>query len=97
MKDNLSRYTLRVDQALLDKLGYIAEYEGRTKNRELEQMIKKRIRDFEQEHGEPLAEFEQRVNEWAKTVDVVSVTTVAQTYGCEVDIRTVLAITVHYN
>ena len=45
MKDHLSRYTLRVDQALLDKLGYIAEYEGRTKNRELEQMIKKRIRD----------------------------------------------------
>jgi len=25
MKDNLSRYTLRVDQTLLDKLGYIAE------------------------------------------------------------------------
>ena len=55
------------------------------------------IKLFEHEHGEPLAEFEQRVNEWAKTVDVVSVTTVAQTYGCEVDIRTVLAITVHYN
>lgn len=52
MKDNLSRYTLRIDQALLDKLGYIAEYESRTKNRELEQMIKNRIRDFEQEHGE---------------------------------------------
>ena len=52
MKGNLSRYTLRVDLALLDKLGYIAEYEGRTKNRELEQMIKKRIRNFEQEHGE---------------------------------------------
>lgn len=52
MKDNLSRYTLRVEQALLDKLGYIAEYEGRTKNRELEQMIKKRISDFEKEHGE---------------------------------------------
>ena len=55
MKDNLSRYTLRVDQALLDKLGYIAEYEGRTKNRELEQMIKKRISDFEKEHG-PITE-----------------------------------------
>lgn len=26
--------------ALSDKLGYIAKYEGRTKNRELEQMIK---------------------------------------------------------
>ena len=32
MKDNLNRYTLRIDQALLDKLGYIAEYEDRTKN-----------------------------------------------------------------
>ena len=42
---------MRIYQALLDKLGYIAEYEGRTKKRELEQMIKKRIRDFEQEHG----------------------------------------------
>lgn len=31
MKDNLSRYTLRIDQALLDKLGYIAEYESRTR------------------------------------------------------------------
>ena len=52
MKDNLSRYTLRIEQELLDKFGYIAEYEGRTKNRELEQMIKKRIKDFEAEHGE---------------------------------------------
>ena len=52
MKDTLSRYTLRVEQALLGKLGYIAEYEGRTKNRELEQMIKKRIAEFEKEHGE---------------------------------------------
>ena len=32
MEDNKSRYTLRIDQELLDKLGYIAEYEGRTKN-----------------------------------------------------------------
>lgn len=52
MKDNLSRYTLRVEQRLLDKLGYVAEYEGRTKNRELEQLIKKRIAEFEKEHGE---------------------------------------------
>jgi len=52
MKDNKSRFTLRVGQALLDKLGYIAEYEGRTKNRELEQMIKRRIEAFEREHGE---------------------------------------------
>lgn len=51
MSVELSRYTLRVSPELLEKLGYIAEYEGRTKNRELEQMIKKRIREFEAEHG----------------------------------------------
>ena len=51
MTDNKSRYTLRVDQTLLDKLGYIAEYEGRTKNRELEQLLKRHIEQFEREHG----------------------------------------------
>ncbi len=51
MKDPLSRYTLRVPQKLLDKLGYVAEYEGRTKNREIEQLIKQRIAEFEKEHG----------------------------------------------
>ena len=51
MKDNLPRYTLRVSQVMLDKLGYIAEYEGRTKNKEIEQLIKKRISEFEEIHG----------------------------------------------
>ncbi len=51
MKDHLSRYTLRISPILLEKLAYIAEYEGRTKNRELEQMVKKRIADFEGIHG----------------------------------------------
>ena len=51
MKDNLPRYTLRIPQELLDKLGYIADYEGRTKNKEIEQLIKKRIAEFEENHG----------------------------------------------
>lgn len=51
MKDNLPRYTLRIPQELLDKLGYIADYEGRTKNKEIEQLIKKRIAEFEEKHG----------------------------------------------
>lgn len=49
--DNKVRYTMRIDRNLLDKFGYIAEYEGRTKNRELEQMIKRRIAEFEKEVG----------------------------------------------
>lgn len=49
--DDKVRYTMRIDRNLLDKFGYIAEYEGRTKNRELEQMIKRRITEFEKEVG----------------------------------------------
>lgn len=52
VSDYKTRYTLRIDRELLDKFGYIAEYEGRTKNREIEQMIKRRIAAFEKEFGE---------------------------------------------
>ena len=51
MKDNLCRFTLRIDRELLDKFGYVAEYEGRTKNRELEQLMKRRVAEFEREFG----------------------------------------------
>lgn len=52
MKELPPRYTLRVSQMLLDKLGYIADFEGRTKNKELEQMIKKRVHAFKAQYGE---------------------------------------------
>ncbi len=51
MSDNLSRYTLRVPQILLDKIGYIANYDGRSKNKEIEFLIKLKIEEFEKEHG----------------------------------------------
>ena len=51
MQDNKARYTLRIDPDLLEKLGYIAEYEGRTKNKELERLVTLHIAKFEQEHG----------------------------------------------
>jgi hypothetical protein cdifA_08122 len=51
LKDSLPRFTLRISQTLLSKIAYIAEYEGRTKNKEIEQLIKKHIEDFETVHG----------------------------------------------
>ena len=45
-------FSLRIDSEMLDKLHYIADYEGRTKNKEIEQLIKKRIAEFESIHGE---------------------------------------------
>ena len=51
MAQEMARFTLRIPKEILDKFGYIAEYEGRTKNKELEQMIKARIAAFEKEQG----------------------------------------------
>ena len=52
LEEKIIRYTLRVPKDLIDKLGYIADYKCRTKNKELEQMIKARINAFEQKFGE---------------------------------------------
>ncbi len=46
------RYTLRVDRELFRKFRYIADSEGRSANREIEQFIKKRVAEYEREHGE---------------------------------------------
>lgn len=51
MKDNLPRFTLRISRLLLDKIAYIADFEGRTTNKEIEQLIKKRVAEFEKEQG----------------------------------------------
>ena len=51
MKDNLPRYTLRINRITLDKLEYIAKFNGRSKNREIEWLIRRHIADFEKEHG----------------------------------------------
>ena len=47
----MPRFTLRVNRVLLDKLEYIARSEGRTKNKEIEQLIKQRIVEFEKVNG----------------------------------------------
>ena len=46
------RYTLRVDRELFGKFRYIAEHEGRSANKEIEQYIKRCVREFEEQNGE---------------------------------------------
>ena len=45
------KFTLRVDDEILKKFRYVAEYNARSANRELEVLVKKHIADFEKEHG----------------------------------------------
>ena len=51
MEDNMIRYTLRTGKVLFRKFRYVAEYEGRSANKEIEQFIKRRVAEFEKEHG----------------------------------------------
>ena len=52
MKEEMLRYTLRVNRQLFAKFRYVAKYEGRTANKEIEQMMRKRVDKFEKTHGE---------------------------------------------
>ena len=51
MTDKILRYTLRIDRLLFYKFRYIADSEGRSANREIEQYIKKTVREYEKLHG----------------------------------------------
>lgn len=51
MEEKLLRYTLRVDRVFFQKFRFIAESEGRSANKEIEQYIKKRVSAFEAAHG----------------------------------------------
>ncbi len=51
MKRNYPRFTLRVSKELLDKLTYTAELNGRTKNREIEYVLKRYMSDYERLYG----------------------------------------------
>ncbi len=51
MESKLLRYTLRVDRLYFQKFRYVAESEGRSANKEMEQFIKKRVNEFEKING----------------------------------------------
>ena len=51
MQSNISKFTLRIDSELLKKFRYVAEYNARSANRELEILMKKQVADYENKHG----------------------------------------------
>ena len=52
MPSSLPQFTIRIDPLLLKKIRYVAEYNARSANREVETLIKKHIEEFEKKHGE---------------------------------------------
>ena len=57
MDDVLLRDTLRVNRKR--KVRYIAEAEGRSANKEIERYLKKRVAEYEAEHGKIPVEREE--------------------------------------
>lgn len=51
MKEDILHFTLRVDRELFKKFRYVAEYEGRSANKEIIQFLKTAVAEFEKEHG----------------------------------------------
>ena len=51
MASKLPMFGLRIPRELLDKIKYVAEYNGRSANKEIEQLILKHVELFENEHG----------------------------------------------
>ena len=51
MTNDIAKFTLRIDAELLKKFRFVADYNARSANRELEVLMKKQIAEFEKENG----------------------------------------------
>ena len=51
MRKDFPRFTLRISQELLNKVGCIASNNGRTKNREIEFLLKRHVAEYERLYG----------------------------------------------
>ena len=54
--------SIRIEQEMLDKIGYIAEYEGRSVNSHILVLVRENIKQFEKEHGTIEGNIEPDVN-----------------------------------
>ncbi len=43
--------SIRIEEEMLNKIGYVADYEGRSVNSHVLVLIRENIKEFEKEHG----------------------------------------------
>lgn len=51
MPSKLPHTAIRIDPDLMKKFRYIAEYNGRSANKEIEQLIRRHVKEFEDRNG----------------------------------------------
>ena len=54
--------SIRIEEEMLDKIGYIADYEGRSVNSHVLVLIRENIKKFEEEHGSVDGDINPAVN-----------------------------------
>ena len=47
----IKHYTLRISEGLLERLRYVAKYDGRSVNSQMQIAIRENIEAFEKQHG----------------------------------------------
>jgi len=51
MPSDITKFTLRTESEILKKFRFVAEYNARSANREIETLMKKHIAEFEKANG----------------------------------------------
>ena len=54
--------SIRIEEEMLQKLGYIADYEGRSVNSHILVLIRESIRSFEEQHGKIQGDLDPAAN-----------------------------------
>ena len=54
--------SIRIEKEMLDKIGFIADYEGRSVNSHILVLVRENIREFEAQHGKIEGEISPDVN-----------------------------------
>ena len=54
--------SIRIEEAMLEKIGFVADYEGRSVNSHILVLIRENIKFFEQQHGTINGEIRPDVN-----------------------------------
>ena len=51
MSSNISKFTIRTEAGLLKKFRFVADYNARSANKEIEVLMKKHVAEFEKLYG----------------------------------------------
>ena len=59
---SIKSVSIRIEEEMLEKLGFVADYEGRSINSHILVLIRQNIQNFEQEHGKIEGSIDPDVN-----------------------------------